>query len=196
MVDVSVLIVSYRCRDEVAACLASIPSGATSVSTEVIVVDNDSGDGTTELIRDRFPDVDLVASDENLGFAVAVNLAARRAKGAFLLLLNPDTVVHPGAIDALVAFARSTPRHGIYGGRTVNPDGTTHPGSCWGAPSVWSMFCFATMLSTAFRRSPAPSSGSGSTASTRASSCTGRTSTSRSAPDGPGTVPRSRRIRW
>ena len=66
----------------------------------------------------------------------------------YLLLLNPDTVVHPGSIDRLLAFARAAPEHGLYGGRTVNPDGTTHPGSCWGAPSLWSLFCFATMLST------------------------------------------------
>lgn len=152
-VDVSVLIVSYRCRDEVLACLASIPGGASANQIEVIVVDNASGDGTVAAIAERHPDVRLIAQDENTGFAAGVNRAAEEAQGTYLLLLNPDTIVHPGAIDALVAFARANPRHGIVGGRTVNPDRTTHPGSCWGRPTLWSTFCFATMLSTVFKRS-------------------------------------------
>ena len=152
--DVSVLIVTYRCRDEALACLASIPQGATRAAVEVVVLDNASGDGTVEAIREQFPAVRLLALDENLGFAAGMNRAAAVATGRTLLLLNPDTIVHAGAIDALVDFADAHPEHGLYGGRTVNPDGTTHPGSCWGAPSLWSLFCFATMLSTAFKRSP------------------------------------------
>ena len=153
MTDVSVLIVSYRCRDEVLACLDSIPAGAVESSFEVINVDNDSGDGTVEAITASHPEVRLIASDTNLGFANGVNLAAAEATGEYLLLLNPDTLVHDGTIDRLVAFARAHPEHGLVGGRTVNPDGTTHPGSCWGAPTLWSLFCFATMLSTVFKRS-------------------------------------------
>lgn len=152
-IDVSVLIVTYRCREVVEDCLASIADGARRSSYEIVVVDNASGDGTVELIRATHPEVELVALDENTGFAAGVNRAAEEARGELLLLLNPDTVVHPGAIDALVAFARSHPAHGLFGGRTVNPDGSVHPGSCWGAPSLWSLTCFATMLSTVFRGS-------------------------------------------
>ena len=152
--DVSVVIVSYRCREEVLACLESIPEGTRTSTAEVIVLDNDSGDGTAEAIAERFPDVKLIAETTNLGFARGVNRAAEEARGEFLLLLNPDTVVHEGALDNLVRFAREHPEHGLYGGRTVNPDGSVHPGSCWGAPSLWSLTCFATMLSTAFKRSP------------------------------------------
>ena len=151
--DVSILIVTYRCRDAVKDCLSSIPDGAGRLSHEVVVVDNASGDGTADMIRHDHPGVVLIALEENTGFAAGVNRAADTARGEFLLLLNPDTVVHPGAIEELVAFARANPRHGIYGGRTVNPDGTLHPGSCWGAPSLWSLSCFATMLSTASRGS-------------------------------------------
>jgi hypothetical protein len=152
-VDASVLIVSYRCRDAVLACLDSIPAGASANEIEVIVLDNASGDGTVEAVAEHHPGVRLIAQDENTGFAAGVNRAAEEAQGEYLLLLNPDTVVHPGAIDALLAFARTNPRHGLVGGRTVNPDGTTHPGSCWGKPTLWSTFCFATMLSTLFKRS-------------------------------------------
>jgi GT2 family glycosyltransferase len=119
----------------------------------VIVLDNASGDGTAELVAAEFPAVRLLALDENLGFAAGCNRAAGEARGEYLLLLNPDTEVHAGALDALVAFARAHPEHGLVGGRTLDPDGTVNPGSCWAQPSLWSLTCFATMLSTAFKGS-------------------------------------------
>ncbi len=117
------------------------------------MLDNDSGDGTAEMVGAEFPEVRLLALDENLGFAAGVNRAAEEARGEYVLLLNPDTVVHDGALDSLVGFARAHPEHGLYGGRTLDPDGTVNPGSCWAQPSLWSLVCFATMLSTAFKGS-------------------------------------------
>ena len=118
-----------------------------------MVVDNASGDGTVEMVREEFPDVRVLALEENLGFAGGVNVAAGAAEGEHVLLLNPDTIVHEGAVANLVAFARANPRHGLYGGRTLWPDGRVCEGSCWGQPTLWSLFCFATMLSSAFKRS-------------------------------------------
>jgi N-acetylglucosaminyl-diphospho-decaprenol L-rhamnosyltransferase len=152
-VDVSVVIVTYRCREAARECLASLYENAGDVSFEAVVVDNASGDGTDELVRTEFPQARLLALEENIGFARAVNLAAEHARGEYLLLLNPDTVVHPGMPAEFVSFARSLPEPAICGGRTVRPDGGLDPGSCWGAPSLWSLFCFATMLSTAFKGS-------------------------------------------
>jgi GT2 family glycosyltransferase len=152
-VDVSILIVTYRCRDEARACLRSIAATAHSLEHEVVVVDNASGDGTAEMVRDEFPEVKLLALDRNLGFAGGVNLAAESAEGEYLLLLNPDTEVHEGAVASLVAFARANPQHGLYGGRTLWPDGRVCAGSCWGQPTLWSLFCFATMLSSVFKGS-------------------------------------------
>lgn len=149
--EVSVLVVTYKCRDVAQACLASVYETTRDLDVEVVVLDNASGDGTVELVRSEFPQAHLIASPQNLGFAAGVNLAAEAAKGEYLLLLNPDTVVHEDAIQALVRFARSRPQGGIYGGRTLDPDGTVNPGSCWGAPTLWSLFCFATLLTTAFR---------------------------------------------
>jgi N-acetylglucosaminyl-diphospho-decaprenol L-rhamnosyltransferase len=117
----------------------------------VIVVDNASVDGTAEMIRAEFPQARLIALDRNLGFAAGVNLAAESAAGEFVLLLNPDTVVHEGAVGHLVEFARGNPSHGLYGGRTLRPGGGVDPGSCWGLPTLWSLFCFATMLNSAFK---------------------------------------------
>jgi N-acetylglucosaminyl-diphospho-decaprenol L-rhamnosyltransferase len=150
--DVSILLVTYRCRDEAEACLRSISETTAGLDAEVLVLDNASGDGTVEMVASTFPDARLIASPENLGFALGVNRAAEEATGEFVLLLNPDMEVHPGAVESLVEFARAHPEHGLYGGRTLDPDGTVNPGSCWGAPSLWSLFCFATLLSTAFKR--------------------------------------------
>jgi N-acetylglucosaminyl-diphospho-decaprenol L-rhamnosyltransferase len=150
--DASILIVTYQCRDAARECLASVYEHAGGdVELEVIVLDNASGDGTAEMIRSEFPQVRLLALDENLGFAAGVNRAADEARGEYLLLLNPDTVVHEGAVANLVTFARNRPEHGLYGGRTLRPNGELDPGSCWGQPTLWSLFCFATMLTTAFK---------------------------------------------
>jgi N-acetylglucosaminyl-diphospho-decaprenol L-rhamnosyltransferase len=149
--DVSILIVTYKCREAARECLESVYEHAgDDVELEVVVLDNASRDGTVEMLREEFPQVRLVALDENIGFAAGVNRAAEEARGEFLLLLNPDTLVHAGAVANLVAFARSHPEHGLYGGRTLWPSGEVCPGSCWGLPTLWSLFCFATMLSTAF----------------------------------------------
>ena len=149
--DVSILIVTYRCRDAARACLASLAETG-GPAYEIVVLDNASGDGTVEMVREEFPGVRLIASEENLGFALGCNRAAEEARGEYLLLLNPDTVVHEGAVGNLLAFARAHPEHGLYGGRTLDPDGSVNPGSCWGAPTLWSLFCFATLLTSAFKR--------------------------------------------
>lgn len=151
--DVSILIVTYKCRDEARECLASIYGQAHEVRYETLLLDNASADGTVDMVSSEFPEARLVSLDENIGFAAGVNRLAELAAGQYLLLLNPDTVVHPGAVEQLVAFARANPRHGLYGGRTLNPDGTPHPGSCWGKPTLWSLTCFATLLTTAFKGS-------------------------------------------
>jgi N-acetylglucosaminyl-diphospho-decaprenol L-rhamnosyltransferase len=150
-VDVSALIVTYHCREAARACLESLYEHAGGIALEVIVVDNASGDGTAEMVREDFPQARLLALAENVGFARAVNVAAEEARGEHLLLLNPDTEVHEGMLAAFLAFAGGLPEPAICGGRTLRPDGRLDPGSCWGAPTLWSLFCFATALSSAFK---------------------------------------------
>ncbi len=150
-VDVSVLVVTYHCREAARTCLESLYEHAGDAAFEAIVVDNASGDGTAEMVTDEFPEARLLVLAENVGFARAVNLASEEARGEYLLLLNPDTEVHPGLLDAFLALARSLPEGAICGGRTLRPDGRLDPGSCWGAPTLWSLFCFATALSSAFK---------------------------------------------
>ena len=150
--DLSVLIVSYRTRELTVRCVESLLETTSGMALEVVVIDNASGDGSAEAVRELFPSVDVVALDDNIGFARAVNLAAARATGRQLLLLNPDTVVHPGAVRALLDFAAADPGAGIVGGRTLRADGSVDPSSCWGAPTPWSLACFAVGATAAFRR--------------------------------------------
>jgi GT2 family glycosyltransferase len=143
-----VIVVSFNTRDETLACLESALSDAPS-GTEVIVVDNGSDDGSAAAIRRRFPGVLVDEAGENLGFARGVNRGVAQSRGEYVLLLNPDTFVHEGALRALLDFAVSHPDYGVYGGRTVHRDGTVDPRSCWGAMTPWSLLCFASGLSTA-----------------------------------------------
>jgi GT2 family glycosyltransferase len=150
---VSILVVSYNTRELTLGCLRSI-AVETRIPHEVIVVDNDSRDGSAEAIATTFPDVRLIASSENLGFGKANNVAAREAGGRYILLLNSDTVVLDQAIDKLVAFAESMPEAGIWGGRTIFPDGRLNPQTAWRLPSVWNIFCRTAGLNALFPNSP------------------------------------------
>ncbi len=151
--DVSVIIVAYRSEADLPDCLDSIAPAAGEVAHELIVVDNASPDASAEVARAHRPDAVVLDEETNHGFGRAVNLASRHARGRYLLLVNPDARLHPGTIDALVTFADEHPGHGFYGGRVLTPSGELDPKSCWGLPSAWSAFCYATGLSSAFRRS-------------------------------------------
>ena len=151
--DVSIIVVNWNTCELTLACLRSVYAETREVSFELLVVDNASGDGSADAIAEAFPQVVLLRQTENLGFARANNVAAARARGEFLLLLNSDTVVFDQAIDRLVAFARAHPDAGIYGGRTFFEDGTLNPSSCWARSTPWSEYCHAVGLSRVFRRS-------------------------------------------
>lgn len=152
--DVAVIIVTYNSEDEIAACLGAVYSERRRVSMQVIVVDNGSSDSTVEIVRLRFPKVELLQPGFNLGFSKGVNYGARHAAADFVLLLNPDTVVRRHAIDVIVGFARTNPQYGLYGGRTFKPDGSLEPHSCLGLPTLFSTLMFATGLSSFAPGSP------------------------------------------
>jgi N-acetylglucosaminyl-diphospho-decaprenol L-rhamnosyltransferase len=153
-VDVSVVIVSYNTREWLATCLGSLPAASKEHTYEVIVVDNASRDGSADVVAEEFPQARLVRNEENVGFGRAVNQGAALARGAYLLLLNPDGYLAAGALDALVRFASDNPQYVIVGGRTVTPSGELDPRSCWAAPTLWSLWCSATLLSTLRPGSP------------------------------------------
>ena len=150
--DLSVIIISYNTRDLTLRCLETLFANTHDTHIQVIVLDNASQDGSAEAIKQAFPNLKVIASDENHGFAKGNNLAAAHAKANWLLLLNPDTEVHPNAIDALLQFSRNHPAAGITGGRTVFPDGRLNIASCWGRITPWSAFCMAFGLTATFRK--------------------------------------------
>jgi GT2 family glycosyltransferase len=150
----SVIIVSYNTRDLTLECLASLFEQTQHLSMEVLVVDNASEDGSAAAVRAAFPQLTLLAQDRNLGFGRAVNLAARSARGTYLLLLNPDTRILDAAVEKLVAFAEARQEAGLYGGLTLYPDGTLNRSSCWNRPTLWSAFCQGIGFSALFPSSP------------------------------------------
>jgi GT2 family glycosyltransferase len=150
--SVTIVIVTYQSRDDIERCLRSVRTH-TTIGHRIVVVDNASADGTADLVEQQFPDVELIRSDTNLGFAAGVNLGASGAGTPYVLLLNPDTELRAPAVDVLVDTARSSPQHRIYGGRTVDADGEVDYLSAWGVPTLWSLLCFATGLSTWRKRS-------------------------------------------
>jgi hypothetical protein len=133
--NLSIAIVSYHTRDLLARCLASIQDAPPAGSYEIIVLDNASGDGTVEMLRAQDPDVRVIASDTNLGFAAGVNRALAQAQGETLVILNPDTEVRAGALDALAGFLRDHPEAGAVGPRLVGPAGELEL-SCHAFPSL------------------------------------------------------------
>ena len=158
--EVSIIVVSYGTRDMTLACLESVVRETTAIRYEVIVVDNASTDGSAEAIATQFPSFRLMAETENLGFAGANNLAATHARGKYLLLLNPDTVVLDRALEKLVAFAAERPTGGIWGGRTLFGDRSLNATSCWARLTFWNLFCSGIGLSMMFPNSPVFNSGS------------------------------------
>ena len=124
MNDVSVVIVSYESRELLARCLAALAADAGRAAVcETIVVDQASADGTAAWLAAEHPDVRVVALAANVGFGAGNNRGAALASGRWLLLLNSDAYVRPGAIDELVRFAEGRPEIGVTGPRLLWPDG-------------------------------------------------------------------------
>lgn len=121
--ELSITIITWNSRQLLHDCLESICAGTNKVRFEIIVVDNGSIDGTVEMLRQHFPQVRLIVNAKNRGVAPARNQALKAATGDFALLLDADTRITPGALDALVAFAQNTPEAGIVGAKMVDAEG-------------------------------------------------------------------------
>jgi GT2 family glycosyltransferase len=122
-IDLSIIIVNWHARDLMERALDCVYATVRSSSFEVIVLDNSPGDGTAELLRERFPAARLLANRENIGFARANNQGAAVARGRYLLLLNPDAFVHAGTLDRLIAFMDDHPEAAAAGPRLRYADG-------------------------------------------------------------------------
>lgn len=127
MVDISIIIVNWNTRDLLAQCLQSLASHADSWQPEVFVVDNASEDDSVALVKKQFPWVKLIANNQNVGFARANNQAIHCASGRYILLLNSDTIVLPGALSKLVAFADKHEDIGVLGPALLDATGSLQP---------------------------------------------------------------------
>jgi N-acetylglucosaminyl-diphospho-decaprenol L-rhamnosyltransferase len=145
-VALSVVVASWNVRDLLRDCLHSVEDEVARLAparVEVVVVDNASSDGTPAMVAAEFPGVKLIQNEGNAGFARASNQGIAASRGSLLLLLNPDTLVIPGALAMLMQFMREHAEAGAAGACLVNPDGTLQA-SAYPSPELlrefWRLF--------------------------------------------------------
>jgi hypothetical protein len=151
-VDISVVIVSWNAKHFLEECLRALADSPTSRSTEIIVVDNASTDGSPEMVEAIFPQVRLIKSDQNLGFAKANNIGICESTGRYVSLINSDVKVLGNCLDPLADYLDQHPDVGNVGPRVLDPDMTQQP-TCRSFPTLWNNFCEASALATVFRGS-------------------------------------------
>lgn len=138
--DLSIIIATYNGRDLLKRCLESIEANPPTCSFEIIVVDDASSDRTAEMVRERFPRVRLLCNEKNVHYGRSNNRAIDVARGRYIHLLNNDTAILPGALDAMTAFLDEHPEAGAVGSKLLNEDGTIQ----------WSVKSFPNPMSALF----------------------------------------------
>ena len=150
--NLSIVIVNWNTKDHLRRCLGSIRKNPPAGEFEVIVVDNASADSSAEMVRQQFGEVTLIGNAENAGYAEGNNQGIAASRGEYILLLNPDTELKPGALDTLLAFGRGRPEAAAVGCRLVGPDGKVQS-SCRGFPNPLGVLFEYTKLSRLFPKS-------------------------------------------
>ena len=151
--DLSVIIVNYNVREFLRQSLLSLRPALQNLAAEVFVVDNASSDGSVEMVRQKFPEVTLIANHDNVGFARANNQALRQATGRVVVLLNPDTIVQEDTFTAIQTFFAQHPTTGMVGCKVLNPDGTLQLACRRSFPTPWIAFTRLSGLSRLFPKS-------------------------------------------
>jgi GT2 family glycosyltransferase len=150
---ISVVIVNYNVEHFLNLCLESVFKALEGIEAEVFVVDNHSSDGSAALVKSRYPSVFLIENQENVGFSRANNQAILKAKGEFVLLLNPDTVLAEDTFSNCLSLMDQHTDVGCIGARMLDGSGTFLPESKRGLPTPWVSFCKAFGLSALFPKS-------------------------------------------
>ena len=148
-IDVSFIIVSWNTKDCLLKCLRSLAQTGKGCVGEIIVVDNASADGSSQVVQENFPNVRLVQNEKNVGFARANNAGIQLARGRYLCLINSDVEMLDGCVATLLREMDAQPKIGMIGPKLLERDGRTQI-SCWGFPSLWNMFCCALFLDRLF----------------------------------------------
>jgi len=147
--DISVIIVSWNAKACLRECLASLPAARATNSIETIIVDNNSSDGSPEMVEVEFPEVRLIRLNENRGFAAANNIGIRASSGRYLALVNSDVIFLDQCLDKLADYMDEHPEIGIAGPRVLNRDRSLQF-TCRQLPSLWNNFCYFTRLFKVF----------------------------------------------
>ncbi len=146
----SIIVVAYKSRDEIAGCLGSLPSLIDGRPVEVVVVDNSPDDGTREIVQHDFPAVAYLPAPSNLGFGRANNLGYAHTHGDFVLFLNPDTIANAPALAHCLARLRADEHLGLISPRLELADGTMDLACRRSIPTLWDGFCRASGLAALF----------------------------------------------
>ncbi|MBI1931129.1 MAG: glycosyltransferase [Ignavibacteriales bacterium] len=153
MIDLSIIIVNYNVKEYLLNLLDSIKQASKNISTEIIVVDNNSDDGSIPAINEKYPEVRTIQNNVNVGFGAANNQALEISSGKFILLLNPDTIVRENTFSEMINFLEQNPKVGIAGCKVLNPDGTLQLACRRSFPKPWVSFTKVTGLSKIFPNS-------------------------------------------
>lgn len=154
MTEISVVIVSFNVKNYLLNCIRSVQKASSRFSIEIIVVDNDSSDGSIEAVKKEFPEIITVQNSQNFGFGTACNQGLSIAKGNFLLILNPDTIVEESIFEKLIPSMKSDSEIGMMGCKILNEDGSLQLACRRSFPTPWSAFSRLTGLSKLFPKSP------------------------------------------
>ncbi|NQU55383.1 MAG: glycosyltransferase [Bacteroidetes bacterium] len=138
--DLSIIIVNYNVKHFLEQCLHSVLKASKNISSEVFVVDNNSVDGSAQLVREKFPQIQFIENKENVGFSKANNQAIQLSKGKFVLLLNPDTIVEEDTFSKIISFMENHSDAGGLGVKMIDGKGTFLPESKRGLPTPWVAF--------------------------------------------------------
>lgn len=145
----SIVIVTWNAKKIVQECLQSLVQHTKNLSTQIIIVDNASWDGTPQLVREQFPQVKLVQNDTNLGYARANNIGISLSTGKYVCLINSDVAVPEDCLENMVEYMEQHPDIGMLGPKMLLPDGAIGQ-SCMRFPSLWNWFCRAMALDSLF----------------------------------------------
>jgi GT2 family glycosyltransferase len=152
MSDLSISIVNWNTRDHLENCLDSIYRNAGNISFEVIVIDNNSCDGSVQMVKRRFPDAKLIDNKQNLGFGAANNQGIRMSNGRHVLILNPDTIVLPGCLESLLGFLERHADVGAVGPKILGPTGLVLLSAMRNVPTLLTEVFELTRLNRKFLR--------------------------------------------
>ena len=138
--QLSVIILNYNVRYFLEICVLSVQNALLEIDGEIIVVDNSSQDGSCEMMKERFPQVKLIQNKDNIGFPKGNNVGVAQAKGEYICILNPDTVVAEDTFVKVLAFAKAQHDLGIIGCKLIDGSGKFLPESKRGVPTPWVAF--------------------------------------------------------